>query len=111
MKNETDYERKPKNTDEEITELWLETAIRGSIYYYESKLENPKLSDADISRNYRDELVEIKENVYSNYNHWYANKRIYAITFFLSLVLAFLQYWFSIHFANWAGSFVYTIFF
>jgi hypothetical protein len=67
----------PQIPDEEITELWLETATRGSIYYYESKLENPKLSDADISRNYREELVEIKENVYSNYNHWYADKRIY----------------------------------
>ena len=75
------YKRNSNNeklTDEEITELWLDYAKRGEIYYYESKLANPRLSDADISRNYREELRNIKHKVYNDCNHWNGDKMTYA---------------------------------
>ena len=59
----------PKITDEQIIELWLKTATRGSIYYYESRLENPDISDSYISINYKKKLEKIKRNVYYDFNH------------------------------------------
>lgn len=62
-------------SDEEIINIWMENASRGSIYYYKAKLENPNITDDEISREYIEELVNIKIENYNKYNH--GNQFIY----------------------------------